>query len=280
MKKPNIFNESTPSIPCPRTSDFLALEHVDTHERVPIVCNTYRCPVCGPIKVWRLKKALTNLFQSWKQIRFWTLTMKNDLFETSDEQYKVLMEAWRYFITYVRRSKALTKYQSQFRYVKIPEMHKSGYWHLHVVVDRYINREILQRIWERIIQEFLNRDSHVASIYIELIPNAKKAANYICKYITKSIHDKCPTKRFFSTSYHLCIFEKKEKSGNWFVVFLRESSSEKQYSNFINHERSFNDSSCLPLLVHIETNFTELQQDFLQYLPDIIPTRDEIDNIY
>lgn len=263
---------------CPRTSDFIALEHVDTHERVPICCNTYRCPVCGPVKIWKLKKALTQVFSSWKPLRFWTFTMKNDMFETPEQQYKVLMEAWRYFITYVRRSKALSKFQSQFRYVKVHEQHKSGYYHLHVVIDRYIDREVFQRIWERIIQEFLNRDTHVASVHVKIIPNAKCAAYYISKYITKQIHDHCPQKRFYSTSYHMKIFEKNDKTGEWFVVYLKQSDASGQYANFINHEKSFDSSSSLPLLVHIESNFTDVQPALLENLPFLVPDWTQFDN--
>lgn len=213
--------------------------------RRAVTCRTYSCPDCGPKKIQKLYSAIKSYLETQKEIRFWTFTMKSEIFQDPQEHLQKLNSAWRYFITYIRRTKALSEYQRKFAFIKIPELHKSGYYHFHVFIDRFINREVVQKIWESVVQEKLHRQDHCAFSFVELLPNARIAAKYVTKYVLKLVRENSAIKRRYSKSNSIKLFKKIESSGNW---ILYDSYKADYYGLIDEFVFRFQNGSPLPLL--------------------------------
>lgn len=209
---------------CPNCAGF-RLHNVYTHETIIINCNTYKCPVCGPKKLFKLRKAISNKISSWNRIRLMTFTMTSRLHESPEEHYKALVEVWRYFITYLRRTKALSNKQRNVNYIKCPDLHKSGYLHFHAFFSEYIPRDVMNNIWEHSCKHILHTDTHAGNVHAEGIYHARAAANYVTKYITKAI-DKAPFLLVrYSKSKDVVLFEKRKKQEGWMILLPDKSIS-------------------------------------------------------
>jgi hypothetical protein len=202
---------------CPKCSGF-RLHNIYTHETIVLSCRTYGCPVCGPKKINRLRYYLRQKISSWNHIRLFTFTMTNRYHNTPEEHYKTLCLVWRYFITYVRRTLALSKRQRNFSYVKCPDLHKSGYIHFHAFFSEYMPRTVLNEIWEQACQKILSCDTHAGNVHAEGIYNARVAANYVTKYITKSL-ELAPFLLYrYSKSKDVKLFPAKKHSEGWLIL--------------------------------------------------------------
>ncbi len=204
---------------CVKSTNFY-LVNTKTGKEIPLDCRTYSCPDCGPIKVWRLRKYLTKYFETWGHIRFWTFTLQYPPDMSEEKHQKLLALAWHKFITYVRRTKSLSKYQSKFSYVKVYEPHKRGNWHLHVLINRYLSYDVLQPIWESCCMQVLEREVHSGQCWVVGKRNPRQSANYVCKYITKTIKTVFRNLRRYSTSHGIRLFPSKKSSGDWIIVNL------------------------------------------------------------
>jgi hypothetical protein len=215
---------------CPRCVGYQILNK-DTGELIPASCNTYRCEHCGWRKKNRLAKALQAYFKQFKIIRFWTFTFQSKIFDLSDEtnQLKIASECWRRFVNNLRRSKKLSKHQQKVQYVKVTELHKTGVPHFHVFFDRWIPRAIIQEIWEHSIRSKIDYKEKTGNSFVEGIKNAKAAAEYVCKYMMKTILEiSASTKsRIWSKSSRTKIFPVKPFYSPWLFI---NSRSESLYS--------------------------------------------------
>lgn len=243
-----------------RNSNGFTIHNTRTGESFEANCNQYKCPDCGPIKIWRLKKHLVKYFQSWHRIRFWTFTMTSKMSKNEKEHYRQLAKAWYYFTTYLRRTKSLNKSQCGFSYVKVIEMHKSGYIHFHVCVDQYLPYEVVQNIWENACRKVLDCDGHVAQAYVKGNLDAKTSGFYITKYISKALSDIEARIRRWSTSHGVKIYPEKNKNKEW--VCLRVIGSFHESMEKI-------DTWTLPLLVLKERTFTGNSSAFSRLERDI-----------
>ena len=202
---------------CNRTNN-LYLINTKTGQEIPVNCNTYACPTCGPKKAWKLKKYLQKYLETWKHIRFWTFTLSSELFEDEESHHQALSACWTRFVTYLRRNKSLYKKQREFKYVKVYENHKSGFWHCHVVVDQYLPYSVVQPIWEQICQEYVCTEKHAGQSWVTGEKSAKTAAFYVSKYVLKSALEIVRIVRRYSTSHGIKLFPEKTSSGDWICV--------------------------------------------------------------
>ena len=208
------FHEST----CPRCNHKFRMVNTKTGDSFEMDCNTYACPVCGPRKIRRLRKAAAKYFSQFSHIRMWTLTLTSNLFEDPVKHYKSLREAWRRFITEIRRNKALSKAQQKFRYFCCLDVHQSGYVHFHVMVDTYIDVHILAGIWNHICNTLTDTEHHVGSVHIKAMPNAKLAAFYVAKYVSKMAKWISYTNRRYSKSNNYRLFPIKNPNKEWMML--------------------------------------------------------------
>lgn len=164
-----------------------------------IHCKSYGCEECGPIKVWKLKKALSKELAKWPSIRFWTFTSR-PIFISPEAQYKMISRAWNYFRTSLKR--LLPEKYKDFRFIKVTEQHKSGYYHFHAFFNIYIDWYFIQGLWNTSLlasykwlstrnpapgelsasSEQLLKLGHCN---VRLVSSTSTAVRYIVKYISK-----------------------------------------------------------------------------------------------
>jgi hypothetical protein len=191
---------------------------METGKTLPINCNRYDCPVCGPIKVKRLKKAIHNAIKSWNGVRMMTLTLSSKAGDTPEEHYKILQECWRRFITELRRTKSLRRDQREFQYIRVPELHESGYMHMHMIISHFLKQQVLYPIWIHIIHEVTNDVFIGGGVTLTGNKSCSDGSNYITKYITKLIDEVVFIVRRYSKSDEVVLFSKKGKKSRWQFV--------------------------------------------------------------
>lgn len=234
LPEPNITLEIAPSgksNQCPSCSKNLRFHHISSGRQLPVPCNKYICPVCGKKKAKILYKAIHTWLQQFKYIRMWTLTLSGDIVRDDFEHYKTLQEAWRRFITEIRRSKYLSKRQRQFQYVRVAELHEGkhnspsivtnkGKVHFHVFVSEYIEVKYLQSIWNHIIQDLTGSQVKSGNVNIEGIPTPEIAAHYVTNYVLKSAKLLESRQKKWTKSGKTAIMVKFKSSGDWLVINL------------------------------------------------------------
>ena len=193
-------------------------------------CNAYKCPECGPIKTRRLKNAIFNELKNWKHKCFWTFTINSNLTEDKKLHYEVLSEAFNRLIIYLRRDNLISNHK--FRYIRVNELHLSGYAHIHVVVDTYFEAHYIIGLWKHLVScvakaHGLDFDiMKIGGAFVKYIREAGKMTNYICKYFTKSISIISQPKYFhffYSKSKSVVFFnyhKEAKEPGDWFVYMI------------------------------------------------------------
>lgn len=212
---------------CPQ-SGFLHFLNTETGETVAGKCNVYRCEFCGPRKARRLQNAIYQYFKKFKFLRFWTFTYSSKVFLdlTQEEKAKLSAKIWQHFLIGVRRSPLLSEYQRKFQYVKVLEFQKNGTPHYHAFFDRFIPRVILSDIWDSTISNYFQSTDKVGNIFVEGIITARKASNYVTKYLVKTIRslsNNCKA-RIWSKSEKVSLFEKKIRHSNWIAILGGEKA--------------------------------------------------------
>jgi len=117
--------------------------------RMRLRCNSWLCPKCRKNRARRFSKAVKSYFQGE---RVSILTLTTDHQQNIYESYKNIKKNWNLLRTH------LTKKIGKIRYVCVLEPQgKSGYPHLHVLVNKYIPPALLNtfvtmsgfgRIWD------------------------------------------------------------------------------------------------------------------------------------
>jgi hypothetical protein len=137
---------------------------------VPIKCKCWRCPTCGPI----LARYWAHRIEGAKPKRFLTLTVDPKLYTSPQAAYLAMKDALPKLIR-ILRSKGIA-----IEYVAVWEVHKSGYPHLHLLLKgSYIPWRWLKSIWMN-----LGIGAHID---IRPVTDAKGAAFYIAKYMSKAV---------------------------------------------------------------------------------------------
>jgi hypothetical protein len=222
---------------CPKPPGYVYNEHTNTY--IQLGCNTYSCPVCGPKKVARFKRAIRAWMKLNRINRIWTITATSEI-GTPETHWKIMKEAWTRTIKDIRRLKKFSK--KPVRYIAIRELHKSGYVHLHVLVSHYIRVELIQGLfdahWRKVafslalkmeaegvepsaIEKIWNtlRREKVTNVHMERVFSPRGITNYMAKYLTKAIaqHTELYKQRYTHSAGR--IFPEKKKTGEWEFVF-------------------------------------------------------------
>lgn len=170
-------------------------------------CRSWKCPSCAARKAKILSARSIEHFSREKFVTLWTLTITNRFFtrasagdEPGSEQrahHDVLLGAWRRMIQKIRAGRCRFILGSRFTYLMVKEQHKSGFCHLHVVVNQYAHWSKLQSLWESCVYaEMTHRgitfDKQGAKICNANITkggggkvSGRVIARYICKYLMK-----------------------------------------------------------------------------------------------
>ncbi len=190
-------------------------------------CKGWSCPICGPKKAYRLRKGITRIAVERNLCRLLTLTLDPKTC-TPEESIQYLLEVWRKFRVYLIR-----KYGRSITFIAIRELQKSGYAHLHILIDRYVEWQWIQETWQA-----LGGGKFVNIKRIDL----HRIAAYLTKYLTKDLilAPFKPRTRRYSTSRDIRLFGKTEK-GKWQIIrspatYLLESFGNRVLVEFYDND--------------------------------------------
>lgn len=215
-----------------------AIYDAERHTLHAINCKSWACPECSKIKVRFLKEGLKKHFADNLGMRMLTLTLAPSIYSPL-EHAELFQRAYKIFIKELRRSKSLTPNQNNFKYVRCIEQHKgerckghrsvaNGYFHYHIMIDRYLPVQILQRILEHsvLLAGYQTDAVKFCNVNIKLIPSVKTAINYVISYIFKAVEDFGNLITKWTKSKGTPIFTKDKREGIYFLVKSKDIPKE------------------------------------------------------
>lgn len=179
-------------------------------------CKKWGCNYCGAQRsAWFAVLAAhghSTLTGEGKKVMFWTVTSHRSI-RTLAKGIFVWRKAWP------KLRKRLQRVASEVAYASIPEQHKDGSLHIHLLVAA----EVSER-WCK------DNAAQTGLGYIgeyEQVRSAGKAAWYVSKYLTKESHQLKWPKYFrrVNTSRNWPRPEPVERSEEWAVTLLKTNSS-------------------------------------------------------
>lgn len=167
-------------------------------------CKRWICPRCGPQKAKRLRRAIITTAQGKDLSRVLTLTL--DPSSCSPEQsIAYIRQCWNKFRTSLKRHSGLS-----ISFITILELQRSGYAHLHILIDRYIAQHWISTAWQAVgggqIVDIRRVDIH-------------RVAPYLSKYLTKALllADFKQRVRRYTTSRDIVLFVR-SNTGTWALL--------------------------------------------------------------
>jgi hypothetical protein len=142
-----------------------------TGETFKIGCKRWDCPVCGPKKKYRLSSYFASQLRGYEVVRLLTVTLRSFSHIPPQSHYGLLQEVWRRTLTDLRRDSSVVG-SRKVRYLRVNEQHKSGYAHLHLLIDTFIPQKWLYSRLNhhaRIVMNLPDYTDQLASANIELI---------------------------------------------------------------------------------------------------------------
>ena len=162
-------------------------------------CKKATCDHCGPIKARRYRKAIAREAEANQLTRFLTLTLDPKLSPGPDESVEYIRECFNKFRTYLKR-----KFGAGIQYIAVVELQKSGMAHLHILVNRFLDKSWLDEAWRAV------GGGYTWIKYTDV----HRVSAYISKYLTKDLFAAVPSKKKrVSTSRGIRLFEKQASSG-------------------------------------------------------------------
>jgi hypothetical protein len=203
------------------------LFNFETGELVKAKCKAYKCPVCGPKKVWKLKKYIQKHVASWNEAILWTFTISDKVLSgmSPQEKFRFASRCWKTFRDLLYKNKSLSGSQKDFQYIKTVEVQENGSPHYHAILDRFVWQPTLNKLWIRAIQYNSNYSGTPGNANVSWENKKlkkKNVGNYITKYILKQIQDLDQNLIFrrWSKSGLGSIYPVKETTGDWVFLVL------------------------------------------------------------
>lgn len=176
----------------------------------------------------RYRYSIGRIAQERKLDRFLTLTLDPSKCDVEDS-VKHIRNSWNKFRIYFKR-----KYKVTLSFITVVEFHKSGYAHMHILLDRFIPQRWISSSWQSI--------GGGKIVFIKKI-DQHRIASYMTKYLTKAMYD--PTAeshirhlfRRVTTSRDIKLFVRRP-GGEWVLMTV---SIEYLYSIF---STSIVDTNC------------------------------------
>lgn len=167
-------------------------------------CKKWTCQKCGPKKVKRVRHAIKIRAVEFQLNRLLTLTLdpRNC---SPEESIPYVRNCWNKFRTYLKR-----RYRGTVSYITVVELQKSGYAHLHILLDRFMEQSWIKEAWQAVgggkIVDIRQIDLH-------------RVAPYLSKYLTKDLLCGKPDQKYrrYTTSRDIRLFGK-IKTGKWTLI--------------------------------------------------------------
>lgn len=193
---------------CGRYSLCGKVDDSGTHRYVRLNCKTWKCAYCAPRKAIQVRAAIAEAAVKNQLNKLLTLTL--DPKRCSAEESAVyIKQCWNKFRVYLERL-AKAEGRPPIKYIQVMEFQKSGYAHLHILINHYIPHDWIKEAWQSIGG---GRIVDIRPVDIRRIPN------YLSKYLTKQVLLSVKGKlRRYTTSRSIKLFVKKISDGTWKLV--------------------------------------------------------------
>jgi hypothetical protein len=205
-------------------------------------CNRWSCPDCA---LFLRANLINRVIISFKNVqpRFGTLTF-NQHGRSIENVFRSIPRDWAKMLRWLKANYFID------RYFRVIEQHKSGFPHLHFVIDRYVDVHDLSRYWSHI---GAGRIVDIRSGPIEVF------AGYLSKYLTKQFKENSNGKDIYRlTGNKRYTFSKScpplGKSNAWKISYAGQSRKEA-YERFLRLAEYFEQRGC-PVRIN-ENNLEE-----------------------
>lgn len=172
---------------------------------VSLRCKGWQCAECGPRKARRLKRQIIDCATRHNLTRLMTLTLDPAKVQAKDS-VPYIRKTWAKFQTYLRR-----RYKVSVAFISVLELQKSGYAHLHVLIDRYIEQAWISEAWQAIGG---GRIVDIRNV------NIRSVGGYLGKYLTKDFLIGLKNRRYrrVTTSRAISLDDRPSINGRWDIV--------------------------------------------------------------
>jgi len=168
---------------------------------IKATCKSWDCPVCGKIKLARLRSGYQHAAVNFRLQTMITLTLPSDWKKTQ------IKSAWALF-----RRKIHHKFGRAFDFLATVELQKRGAPHLHVLVSFWIDKDELQRLWW---------DCGGGLTWINRV-DIQHVVGYVTKHFTKQSMD-------FSSK----IFGRRVMTSRSIKLNISDGENQKKYPGFV-----------------------------------------------
>jgi len=161
--------------------DLAHLEHwnPETGETGAYRCDSWDCRCCGYRMKMNLLEELDRVVAERPALsRLLTLTVDPDRNPDREAAHRDIGEAWNRLRSYIQKS------YGDFSYIWVREETERGYPHLHVLVSRFLPQRELSAAWSR---------TGMGEVVDIREVEARKAGNYIAKYLSKDAMANLPS---------------------------------------------------------------------------------------
>lgn len=170
---------------------------------ITLFCNSWSCEICAPRRQKRLVAEICDGLPE----RLLTLTCRPGTAATPALQARMMADAWRILISWIRE----IWHEVDHQYFVVFEAHKSGWPHMHIALrGHYMPHWWLSAAWEALTGS--------PGVDIRMIYNPKQCAHYVAKYMGKDSHRFGTCKRYW-------------KSTRWCVIPYDEGEPDDRFSN-------------------------------------------------
>lgn len=157
----------------------------------PHMCKSNYCKICRPKNLLRRRKQLFNTFvgDRWRMLDLTFKDHKKDKTEQFIEAHKMLKKT----IQRLRR-----KY-GNFKYARVFEVHKSGFPHVHMVLNSFIPKDFVENAWKDCGGGHISIHEQKCKICGSSLPcvkhgqkkmiSSKNAARYLTDELEKKVQD-------------------------------------------------------------------------------------------
>jgi hypothetical protein len=171
-------------------------------------CKSYRCGLCGPRKIRRVRKSIVKHAVEHRLQRFLTLTLDPKKLPATDLKGKIfyLRDCWRKMREYIRR-----KLGKSVQFIAVLELQRNGNPHLHALIGSFLEKTWISESWQAVGGGSFTR-IEMADIH--------RVAAYVSKYISDegSLIELPDGVRRFSASRGLVLFERTKTGTAWEMV--------------------------------------------------------------
>lgn len=177
---------------------------------VRLKCKAWSCGECGPRKARKLQKAIQGYAISSNLTRFLTLTLDPKTAPPAEECVPYIRGLWAKFRVYLARGDGVHRWD-KINFISVLEYQRSGYPHLHILIDRYIPQAWIKTSWEAL--------GGGSIVDIRRVYDLHRVAHYMGKYLTKEAILSAPAKtRRYTTSRGIQLFKKPEEPSDWWLT--------------------------------------------------------------